>query len=83
MAEQIKMLFGVNILGGPRELCYMAVLILSQTRGGGPTLKFWDPCHISGMAKARDLKFYVYIRGGRSYPKLCKVGYLGVLGGVT
>jgi len=54
MAEQIKMLFGVNTLEGN------IVLDVSpnppQKERGGPTFKFWDP-RIAGTAEARDLKF--------------------------
>jgi len=55
MAEQIKMLFGVNTLGGTWNI------VLDM--GRRPPFKFRDPLRISGMAETRDLKFCMCIEG--------------------
>jgi len=46
MAEQIKMLFGVNTLGGPWDTVLHGGPDPSQTEGGEPILKFGDPSYI-------------------------------------
>jgi len=58
MAEQIKMLFGVNTPGVHETLCYMWVLIPPE-RGRGP-LYILGPPPISGTAKARGWKFCMH-----------------------
>jgi len=63
MAEQIKMVFGVNTLGDPRNIVLDVGLGLPQRGEAGPTFKFWDPPRMSGTADGRDLKFCVYIEG--------------------
>jgi len=55
MAEQIKMLFGVNTPGNPRNIVLKVVPDPPQRRGGGPVLNFGTP--IFGTAEARDLTF--------------------------
>jgi len=50
MAEQIKMLFGMNTPGG-----YVGSDPPTE-RGGGPVLNFGTSL-ISGIAEARELKF--------------------------
>ena len=39
-----------------------------------PTFKFWNPLHISGISKAADLKFSVWIELKTRKPKNAKVG---------
>jgi len=48
-AERIKMLFGVNTLGGPRDIVLHGSPDSPTDRGKGPTLTFWDPSRISGF----------------------------------
>jgi len=65
-AELIKMLFGVNTLGGPRNIVlYMGPDSPHREGEGelGKILPTVDPLHISGMAEARDLKLCAYIEG--------------------
>jgi len=62
MAEQIKMLFGVNNSGGPRNIVLDVGHNLPTERMRGPILNFEIP-PISGTAEARDLKFCVHIKG--------------------
>jgi len=54
MAEQIKMLFGVNTPGGPQN----DVLDMSPDpptdRERGPTFKFWDPLISSEWLKLEN-----------------------------
>jgi len=42
-AEQIKMLFGMNTLGSPRDIVLYWGPDLPTDRGRGPTFKFCDP----------------------------------------
>jgi len=61
IAEQIKMLFGVNSSGGPWNIVLDVGPDPSQRGEGGPTFKISDFPHISGTAEATDLKFCVHI----------------------
>jgi len=63
MTDQIKMLFGVNTPGGPWNIVLDVDPDPPSERGRGPTFKFPDFRHISGMTEARDLTFCVHIRG--------------------
>jgi len=61
-AELIKMLFGVNTLGGPRDIVLHGGPDHPTYRGGRPTFKSWNPPSIPGTA-AGDLKFSMHIEG--------------------
>jgi len=58
MAEQIKILFGVNTPGGPWNIVLDVGPDPPQRGEGGPLLNFETP-YISGTVEARDLKFWV------------------------
>jgi len=74
MAKQIKIMFGVNTLGDPWNIVLAVGPDLSSPTitGRGPTFKFKDPSHISGMAKARELKFCMSIEEWGPNEKLYK-----------
>jgi len=91
-AELIKMLLEVTLLWAHGTLCYTWVLIPSHTGGSGPTFKFLDPLvslkqlkqeHLAEEQSALHWHLTMHIHGCWSYPKLHKVGNLGILGGVT
>jgi len=81
VAEQIKMLFGVNTPDGPWNIVLDMGPDPPLRAEGGSTFKFWDPL-ISGMAEAKGLNFGVCIEVGLSQ-ELCKSRLYGVKGMVT
>jgi len=62
MAEQIKMLFGVNTPEGPWNIV-LDVGPDPSLRGKGATFKYWEPLASPERLKLRDLKFCVHIEG--------------------
>jgi len=64
-AERIQILFGLNSLGGPRNIVLDGNPDPPQ-RGGGEVEHIWpivDPQHVSGMAEHTDFKFCMLIEG--------------------
>jgi len=72
-AVQIKMLFEVNIPGGPRNIVLAGGPDPHTERWRGEKiLPSGDPLHISGTAEARDLKFCVHTDGSGPNKKVQK-----------
>jgi len=63
MAEQIKMLFGVNTPGRPWNIVLDVGPDPVIERERGPNFKFWDPLVSLGTAEARNLKILCAYRG--------------------
>jgi len=78
IAEQIKMLFGMNTPGGPRNIVLDVGPDAPTERGRGPVLNYGTPF---GTAKSRNLKLCVH-RGGVHNENYATVGRMS-LGHVT
>jgi len=63
MAEQIKMLFGINTHGGAWNIVLDVGPDPPTNRGRKFTFQFWDPLHIYRTAEARDWKIFRACRG--------------------
>jgi len=63
-AQRIKILFGVNTLGGPRNIMLDGGPDPPQRGGGvGEISPIVDQLHISRLAEITNLKFCVHIHG--------------------
>jgi len=74
MAEQIKMLFGVNTSGGPWNTVLKEHPNLPTERERGPAFNFGNPS-IFKMAEARDFKFCTCIGSGDNKKNYATVGH--------
>jgi len=63
MAEQIKMMFGLNTHGGPWNIVLDVGADPPHREGKGPCFKFRDLPPIFETAEARDLEFCGHIEG--------------------
>jgi len=74
MAEQIKMLFGVNTPGSPRNIVLDGDPDPPQTGGRDLLLNLGLPC-FSGTAEATDSKFCLHVEGHNE--NFAKLGHRG------